>query len=49
MAALENQKKSSPKILPLIGGVDILDIWAAIQTVKKSRFGHFGHLASHPI
>ena len=42
---LEKIKKSPVhNIPPYIGGMDILDIWAAIQIVKKTCFGHFGHL-----
>ena len=38
---LEKIKKSPVhNIPPYIEGMDILDIWAAIQIVKKTCFGH---------
>jgi len=36
---------------PYIGGMDILDIWAAVQKSKEQCVGHFGHpinLCRHP-
>ena len=42
-------QKSSVQSPTPIGGVDTLDIWAAVHKVKKWQFGHFGLFADHAI
>ena len=41
MVGLENKKIQSI-VLPLIGGVDFVDFWAAIKKSKEECFGLFG-------
>ena len=38
---LVGMTKSRAQVQPLIGGLDFLDIWAAVENIRKSPFWTF--------